>query len=241
LPPGAPSKLLWAAELPRAAKTVASLALAGPSLVDVPRGTGLPVMLLPGMFNGDRSNAALRRWLGAIGHDARGWGLGRNLGARAIGEDGARILETIETVRRETGKPVALVGVSLGGIIARLAAHRMPHAVRGVITVASPYAGDPRATNVWRAFEWLTGERVDSAAVRARTAEIRLPLPVPAVAIWSRNDGLVNGAICHQPGEAGCRNIEIAGSHMGVQWRPAVWRAIAEELAVMEAATGNDD
>lgn len=217
-----------------------SLALAGDSLDNVPRGTGLPVVLLPGLFNGDRSNAALRRWLGSIGHDARGWGLGRNLGARVTGEDGARILEAIAAVRRETGKPVALVGVSLGGIIARFVAHRQPDTVRGVITVASPYAGDPRATNVWRAFEWLTGERVDSAAVRTRAADVRQPLPVPAIAIWSRSDGLVNGAICHQPGEANCRSIEISGSHMGVQWRPAVWRAIAEGLAAMDGTNDAD-
>ncbi len=187
-------------------------------------------MLLPGLVNSDRSNAIMRRYLASLGYRCMGWGLGRNLGSRAIGGNGERLIARIEEVFAETGQPVTLIGVSLGGIVARFAAHRVPHAVREVITVASPYAGDPRATNVWRAFEWLTGDRIDDTEIAGRRAEIAAPLPVPATAIWSRSDGLVNGYICHAPNEPGCRAVEIAGSHMGVQWRPQVLRAVADIL-----------
>jgi hypothetical protein len=107
----------------------------------------------------------------------------------------------------------------------------MPDQVREVITIASPYAGDPRATNVWRIYEWVSGERLDTDIARARLAEMARPLPVPATAIWSPNDGLVNGHGCHVPSEPGLRAIEIPGSHMGVQLRPRVMRAVADVLA----------
>ena len=61
-----PSKLLWAAELPRAAITVVSLLRARSSLRAAPRGDGRPILLLPGLFNSDRSNFVLRRHLNRL-------------------------------------------------------------------------------------------------------------------------------------------------------------------------------
>src|SRR3546814_20558031 len=92
--------------------------------------------------------------------------------------------------------------------------------VREVITVASPFAGNPRATNLWRTYEWLTGERVDSPRQQALLAEAAAPLPVPATAIWSRTDGLVNGMICHAEDDVACRCIEGQYNHKGVQLKP---------------------
>jgi pimeloyl-ACP methyl ester carboxylesterase len=209
---------------------VASLLPARSMLAAAPKGDGRPVMLLPGLVNSDRSMALMRRYLNRLGYSAVGWGLGRNLGARAIGAEGERLLAEVAKLHARTGERVTLVGVSLGGIMARFVAHRMPHAVREVITVSSPYAGDPRATRVWRQFQWLTGERIDSIGVTARRAEIARPLPVPATAIWSRSDGLVNGLICRVPDEPGLRCIEVRSGHLGVQVRPEVLRAIADVL-----------
>jgi hypothetical protein len=103
--------------------------------------------------------------------------------------------------------------------------------VREVITIASPYAADPRSTNVWRIYELLSGEHLSGDLARGRLFEIARPLPVPATAIWSPTDGLVNGHACYMPLEPGLRTIEIAGSHMGVQLRPRVMRAVADILA----------
>lgn len=181
-------------------------------------------MLLPGLFNSDRSLFVLRRYLDRLGYRADGWGLGRNLGVRTVGPDAERLVERLLAI----GEPVSLVGVSLGGILARLMAHRHPELVREVVTVASPYAGDARATNVWRAFQLVTGERLDDPAVIARSAAIAQPLPVPATAIWSASDGLVSGAICHDPS---ARSIEVRSSHYLAQMRPEVLIAVAEALA----------
>lgn len=188
-------------------------------------------MILPGMFNSERSTFVMRRYLERLGYDARGWGLGRNLANRTVGADGERLFEAVAALHDETGEKVTLIGVSLGGIMARWAAHRCPELVREVITVAAPYAGDPRATNVWRMFEMLTGDKVDSPEVIARRLEIAAPLPVAATAIWSRSDGFVNGMICHAPDEPGCRAIEVRSGHVGVQLRPQVLHAVAGVLA----------
>ena len=226
----APSKLLWAAEVPRGAFGLASLLWAGSTLAAGAKGDGRPILILPGLVNSDRSNFLMRRYLRRLGYQVEGWGLGRNFGRKAIGGNGEKLIERISALHAETGQPVTLIGVSLGGIMARFAAHRAPELVREVITVISPFSGSPRATNVWRAFEFLTGDRIDSDHVRAQAAEIAMPLPVPATAIWSRSDGLVNGLICRAD-DPGCRNIEIRSSHLGVQVRPETLRAIADVLA----------
>ena len=227
-PLGPPPPALLLREWPRAAATLVRLAGARARLRSAPRGDGRPILLLPGLFNSDRSNGVLRRFLVASGYRAEGWGLGRNFGSRTIGGDAARLIARVEAMAVETSAPVTLIGVSLGGIMARLVAHRRPELVREVVTVSSPFAGHPRATNVWRAFEWITGERVDSPEVDTLRAEIAAPLPVPATAIWSASDGMVNGLACRD--EHG-RSIEVRSGHLAVQLNPDVLVVIAEVLA----------
>ena len=149
----------------------------------------------------------------------------------AVGPDAEKLFERIRALHAETGQPVTLIGISLGGIMARFAAQRLPGLVREVITVSSPFAGSPRATNVWRAFELITGDRIDSARVTAQGQEAAAPLGVRSTAIWSRSDGLVNGRICRGTGDPLARDIEIASGHLGVQLNPLALRAIAGVLA----------
>jgi len=223
-----PSALALLAEWPRAAFGLGELAAQWPDLRTLPRGDGRPVLVLPGLFNSDRSNLVMRGLLRRLGYRAYGWGLGRNLGARTIGGEGELLIARIAEIHAETGAPVTLIGISLGGIMSRIAAHRRPDLVREVITISSPFAGPPSATNVWRPFEWLTGERITDAAVAERLEEAVRPLPVPSTAIWSRSDGLVNGLICRT--DEG-RAIEVRSSHLFVQMRAEVLRAIALVLA----------
>lgn len=226
----APPAWSMAAELPRALWSVTSHAFSRELLGEAPRGDGRPVMALPGLFVSDRSNFVMRRYLDALGYRAAGWGLGHNLSLRTIGPDGERLRDRIAVLAEETGEPVTLIGVSLGGIMARLAAHRWPELVREVITVASPFAGSPRANNLWRPYQWLTGERIDDPAIKQLLAESAVPIHQPCTAIWSASDGLVNGFACQDTADAGCRCIHVPSSHMGVQLKPTVLRAIADVL-----------
>ncbi len=230
-PLGPPTLGQFAVEGPRAVLALAGLPFRWRGLLDAPRGAGQPVLLLPGLFNTDRSMGIMARYLRTIGYDVHGWTLGRNYGQRSIGAQGEALFARIADVSNRAGQPVALVGVSMGGIMARLAAHRVPDRVAQVVTVASPYAGPARATRVWRLYEWISGESVDDPAVLALADEVRRPLPVPATAIWSASDGLVNGLGCHVVGEPGCRTVEVPSSHYGVQTRPTILRAVAEALA----------
>ncbi|MHA6721684.1 esterase/lipase family protein [Sphingomonas sp. RS2018] len=222
--PPPPFRLLLA-EGPRAAWTVARLAARWRSLGGA-AGTGT-VMVMPGLFNSDRSNIVLRAFLRRLGHDARGWGLGRNYGARTIGAEAEMLITAVERLAAQSGGPVALVGVSLGGIMARLVAQRRPDLVRCVVTVSSPYAAHPRATRVWRLFQWLTGDNVDDPKVDALRAEIAAPLSVPATAIWSASDGLVAGGACHGDD---CEGVEVVSGHLGVQIHPQALLAVAAAL-----------
>ncbi|MFV0622908.1 alpha/beta hydrolase [Sphingomonas sp. ac-8] len=219
-------------EWPRAAWGLAQLSLTWRGLLSAPPGDGRRVLVLPGLFNSDRSTALMVRYLNTIGYRASGWGLGRNLGRRTIGGEGERLLAIVAEAAEEARAPVTLIGVSLGGIMARLAAHLLPDRVAEVITVSSPYAGPARATRVWRAYQRITGDRIDAAETLALAALIRSPLPVPATAIWSRSDGLVNGLACRGQD---CRAIEVCSSHLGVQTRAEVLRAIAGVLAERRA------
>jgi pimeloyl-ACP methyl ester carboxylesterase len=222
-----PSKLLLAAELPRALYGAMELAAARGRLKRAPRGDGRPVLILPGLVNPDWANVAMRRYLNRLGYRARGWGLGHNLGARSVGERGEKLDRLIHDFHAQTGEKVTLVGISLGGLMARLMAHRWPDEVREVITISAPFAGDPKATNVWRAFEWLTGQRLDDERVRADHALAGTEPPVPTTAIWSASDGLVGGPICRTDA---CRSIEVKSGHLWVQMRAEVLLAVAQVL-----------
>lgn len=230
LPP--PRLALTIREWPRAAATVMRLGWRWRGLRVDQAGDGRPVMLVPGLFNSDRSNFVLRAHLNRAGYAAHGWGLGRNLGTRSMGRDAERLIDRVAALSGAADQPVTLIGVSLGGIMARLVAHRRPDLVRQVITISSPYAGHPRSTRVWRAFELFTGERVDDPRVTALAAEIAAACPVPATAIWSASDGLVNGLAC-KGGD--CPDVEVISGHLGVQLHPDVLAAVTGILADSQA------
>lgn len=229
IPP--PPRSAFLAEGPRLAWALAELARGWRGLRSAPMGDGRPLLLLPGLATGDAAMVAMHRFLRSRGYRTFPWQLGINLGVRSVGHDIERLIARVEAVHAAADKAgVTLIGVSLGGILARVVAHRRPDLVRAVITVASPYAGPPTATNVWRHFEWLTGQKIDDPEARAMLAEAAAPLPMPAISIWSRSDGFVNGEICHEEG-ANARSIEVVSNHIGVHLRPQVLRAIAEVLA----------
>lgn len=229
-----PSPFLALTELPRALVELGTLPVAAPLLASVPRGDGHPVLVLPGFTTSDASTAILRRYLTRIGYDAHTWDLGRNLGPKAIGREGEKLIERLNAVHELTGRKVSLVGWSLGGVMARLVSRRVPEAVRQVISLGSPFTGSPRATNVWRAYELLTGQRLDDKHTRSQLSESATPPPVPSTAIWSREDGIVAWQNCIEPFAENSDNIEVHGSHCGLGVNPAVLYAVADRLALPE-------
>ncbi len=226
-----PSLFLALTELPRALFEMGSLPWATPALLTGPRGDGHPVLVLPGFVTTDISTRLLRRFLNFMGYDAHAWRLGRNLGPRAIGHEGERLIARLEEIHAETGQRVSLVGWSLGGMMARQLSRRRPDLVRQVITLGSPIVGDPRSSNAWRSYQRLTGHKLSDPKTRAQIEESHAVPPVPSTAIYTRNDGVVAWQNCLEPASDTTDNIEVKGSHCGLGVNPVVLYAIADRLA----------
>lgn len=223
-----PSQLLLALEL-RGAVELQAFFAAYPLLRRAPRGDGHPVLVLPGLAASDVSTWPLRVYLKAQGYAAHGWKQGPNRGPRPGVEAGmdARLSELAHRYRRK----ISLIGWSLGGVYARELARRAPEVVRQVITLGSPFANEPRASNAWRLYEILSERKVDDWPDRER---MKLPPPVPSTAIYSRTDGIVAWQGCRELDSATTQNIEVEGSHCGLGHNPAVLYAIADRLALPE-------
>lgn len=232
----APATLLTLTEVPRALAELGSLPLAAPLLARAPRGDGHPVLVIPGFTASDRSTGVLRRFLTKLGYDAHTWDLGRNLGPRSIGADGRHLAARLDEIHDRSGRTISLVGWSLGGVMARQLSRAAPQAVRQVITLGSPFTGNPLASPVAKIYERVTGNRIAARRVQLGLAESHLPPPVPSTAIFTRGDGVVPWENCIEPESPTTDNIEVRGSHCGLGVNPAVLYAIADRLAQPEGA-----
>lgn len=224
----APNALLMALEF-RAPWELWSVLPSWPALAKAPAGDGHPVIVFPGLSASDGSTLPLRGYLKNLGYDVSGWNQGHNFGPRA------GILETAKRQLNDTfeatGEQVSLIGWSLGGIYARELAKELPHCVRGVITLGTPFAGSHKSTNAWRLYELTSGRDITQ-----ETAQFDLPAPppVPTTSIYSRTDGVVAWSASVQKPSAKNKhteNIEVFASHIGLGLNPTAWWAVADRLA----------
>jgi len=205
---------------------LASLAIWRRERPDVPPAISpQPVMLLPGFGSHPVRMRPLARTLGAAGHNVIDWGLGFNFGPTP--ENFSQLLAAIDRFARDCDEPVTLVGWSLGGLFAREAAKLRAHHVRRVITMGTPFSGDPRANNAWRAYQLVTGHRVDEPPV---PGEFQVKPPVPTIALWSPRDGIVAPrAACGWPGERD-RAVALRCTHLGFAGDPRVAAEVLRQL-----------
>lgn len=222
-----PSKLWLLLEGRAAGELMTTLALR-PVLRKLRRGDGHPVLLLPGFLASDFSTRPLRGFLRDLGYWAHRWKLGRNLGPQGDLED--KLFERLDQVYRRHGRPVSLVGWSLGGVYARMLANRRPEQVRSVLTLGSPFAGDTKANNSWRLYEWITGERLDELPSE-RLDDVRRTPPVPTTSIFSRTDGVAAWRSALEIEGPRSESVEVPGSHMGLGFNPLVLYVLADRLA----------
>ena len=227
----APNALLMAMEF-RAPWELWSVLPSWPALARAPAGDGHPVIVFPGLSASDGSTLPLRGYLQNLGYDVSGWNQGHNFGPRAgILETAKRqLLDTFEV----TGKKVSLIGWSLGGIYARELAKELPHCVRSVITLGTPFAGSHKSTNAWRLYELTSGRDIE---IETAQFDLPSPPPVPTTSVYSRTDGVVawtaslQKAHKHNPNT---ENIEVFASHIGLGMNPTAWWAVADRLAQAE-------
>lgn len=207
-----------------------------------------PVMTLPGFSGPEFSLQPLNRFLGSNGYIAQSWGLGVNRGIRDMAhmENLSAVLgKRLREMADEHGRPVALVGQSLGGVFARELARRNPEHVDRVITLGSPaHFGDTSKnvnTMVAQLMALYTGRAVEDLLREARELNLNIaepPAGVPLVSIYSRYDGVAPVTTTRIPqrflqSDDGSprENIEIVCSHCGMGVNPFVLLAIADRLA----------
>jgi pimeloyl-ACP methyl ester carboxylesterase len=227
-PMRAPSALLLALE-GRAFFEWAACVATWPLLAQAARGDGHPVLVLPGLAASDSSTWPLRKFLEGRGYAVYPWEQGLNCGPR----EGVvrKVLAQMRSIQREHGRKLSLVGWSLGGAMAHALAVREPQRVRSVITLGSPLGGDPKASNAWRLFEFVSGLHADDPRLRALMG--RRPR-VPSTSILSKSDGIVAWPMSLLPPTGQSENITVRASHFGIGVNPAVLWAIADRLAQAE-------
>ena len=122
-------------------------ALQRSGLLDAPRtdaGGGLAVLLVPGLLAPDASLGLLARFLKRNGFSPRRAGIASNVDCSE--REAQRLEKRLERAHAQTGRRVAIVGQSRGGVFGRALAVRRPDLVAGVIGMGSPLV-DP-LTNI---------------------------------------------------------------------------------------------
>ncbi len=224
-----PSTLLFATEAIRATAELAGFAAALPMLKRQSKGDGRPVFVLPGFTASDASTQPMRWLLRELGYNTFGWNQGVNLGPTPKVIDG--MFARFETIRRQTGQPITVIGWSLGGLYARAIVERCANDVRHVITMGSPFRlaiGDQ--TNAGALFQMLNNRTRDENAKALRTDGYRGAPVVPSTSIFTTLDGVVPWRSClDEPGTIS-ENLEVRGSHTGLGHNPAAILAICDRL-----------
>lgn len=195
-----------------------------PLAAEAPRGDGRPVLILPGFGSGDWANLRLRSFLRGLGYRAELAGILFNPGPAMF------VMNRLQDKLRALSEygPVSLVGVSLGGVLARDLARRHPEMTKCVVTLCSPVRFPittplqpfARVLSPLHASQWLE-----------RRHEIGLPLNMPVTAIHVTDDGVVERKQCWLSPSPGARNLVVEGRHMCAASNPQVLRVIADTLA----------
>jgi triacylglycerol lipase len=208
--------------------------------VDVPRGDGAPVVLVPGFLAGDASLAVMRAWLRRMGHRTYRSGIAWNVDCSEAAV--RRLDRRVAEVAERAGRPVALIGHSRGGLLAHAVAVRRPGRVRRVITMGSPLSSPLDASILTlAAVGWARlGQNVlrparpqclTTSCPCAFGTDLRRVSPVPLTSIRSSEDGIVRPDSCVVPDDDGrVRNVVVRGSHIGLCVNTSVYREIAAAL-----------
>jgi len=193
---------------------------------DAARGSGQPVIVIPGFLAPDMSTARLREFLGRQNFLPFSWNGGVNIGPmRHVMRE---IERQVTEIAGKTGRKVSLVGVSLGGTTARQVAKCCPDHIARVITLVSPIhlpVVTPLAPLAQAAALLWDAEELKNLPA------ISEPPPVPVTAIISRDDGIIDWQASLPTASDMVEVVEISGSHMAVCSNPQAQRIVADRLA----------
>lgn len=212
------------------------------------------IIVLPGFGADDRATWPLRHYLSKFGHRVEGWGLGRNRAGIEIahrledvsagwklthqidynGEASVvmlcdRMTAHVRERHRALGKPITLIGWSLGGYVAREVARDLPGIVERVITLGSPVQGGPKYTATAGFFR-KRGMDLDWIEREVAKREVR-PIQAPITAIVSPSDGIVGISAAIDHNSPNVRHLHVDAAHLGLCFNPTAWALIVKALA----------
>ncbi len=207
--------------------------------VGVPRGTGAPVLLVPGFLAGDASLSVMATWLRRIGHRPHRAGMSVNV--RCSDDAMDRLEVVLHHLYLRRGQKVAVIGHSRGGHFAKALASRHPSLVSQVIALGSglddPYSiSEPTRYAVAGVRQVLSRDPARKAQGCFTTAcqcpysndfRRRFPADVPLTSIYSKGDGVVRWQACVVPY---ARCVEVRGSHIGLAFNRHAYQEIARTL-----------
>jgi pimeloyl-ACP methyl ester carboxylesterase len=196
-------------------------------------GDGRPVVVIPGFMSDDNCSVHLREFLNNIGYESVGWELGANKGF----DDNTyhKLINRLEKHYDEHKRPLTIIGWSLGGAYARVAANTRPDIISEIITIAGPISGNIyEANNVRYLFKLAhSGKNLGDRSVDKEVLSYILPTPpIKNTAIYSKFDGVIHWTHCMDlSGEPQVKNIEVKGSHSGLLLNAQVYKAIESTLS----------
>ncbi|WP_313917517.1 hypothetical protein [Tahibacter sp.] len=183
------------------------------------------MLVVPGFGTSDAATVVLRDYLTASGFDVHTWNLGINRGPRA--DVMRRLSLRVRALARRTRQRVRIVGWSLGGLMARVVAGRLPRQVGRIVTLGSPLTADPDSSHLSRLYDWLGGTPLQTRTMKDM---LRDGARAPVTSIFSRSDGVVAWeASADAPGP--CRYLEVDASHLSLIIDPQVLDLVAREVA----------
>ena len=211
----------------------------------IPRGDKRRVLVLPGLFASDVYLEPLHTWLRRIGYRPIRSTLRVNAGCpqRLREQIDENILRYPETRPR----PIALIGHSRGGILARAIAGQLQDGASHLILLGSP-VGALMQSPSWSSMKKRppANASVKRASDRARAlldpdcdvpdcgcpfpADLARPLSVHTrvLSVYSSEDPIVPAWACPYPG---AENVEVTGTHSGLAYNHGALKAIADCLA----------
>jgi triacylglycerol lipase len=214
----------------------------------VPSGDGRPVVLMPGFLAGDHTLGVIGAWLRRVGYRPSVCGFLTNTDCSDRAVD--RVERRVEALWRSSGRRVALVGHSRGGLFARALAARRPDCVSHVVSMGADLQGMFGAS-VPTLFAVGVARRAVHASGRARSEhclsghcgcpfsrDFARVFPFDEVrltSIYSKGDGVVHWQ-CQVIPHADC--VEVTGSHVGLIFNRKAYRAIATALVQPEVHAG---
>jgi pimeloyl-ACP methyl ester carboxylesterase len=219
-----PPVSLWLRELPLTVPIALSPLRAPQPVAGARDGAGQPVLVIPGILSSDSATALLRRTLDLTGYRAYPSEMGFLTGIQP--ETLACAVGRLAEIAAAEQRKVAIVGWSLGGLYARVLAQRHPDLVELVMTLGTPFSGDRRANNAWRLYEAINDHTVDAPTV---PDDPSVKPPVPTIALWSRNDGVIAAAAARGLPNERDGEVEVPFHHFALaSTRPAIARVVIE-------------